>query len=119
MLNSKKLVKVVAGLVAGLSLVGAGSTVVSAQSYNGVKLTPAEQVETSPVAKRGDKIFVVVKDTKKQTVPVVNSRNHKTGKQVKMGSTWRVKQTKKVRGKRIYRIGSQRKWLRATDVTKD
>lgn len=119
MLDSKKLVKVVAGLVAGLSLIGMGSCVVSAQTYKGVKLTPAEQVETSPIAKKGDKIFVVVKDTKKQTVPVVNSRNHRTGKHVKMGSTWKVRQTKKVAGKRIYRIGSQKKWLRAADVTKD
>lgn len=116
MLDGRRIVKVVSSLVVGVSLLTLGATVNADEAAP--KLTPAETVETNPVAKKGQKIFVPIQDTKKQTVPVVNQKNIATGKQVKMGTTWTVKATKKVRGKRIYRIGSQKQWLRSHDVVK-
>lgn len=113
-----KLTKFVSALAVVVSLAGVSGQVVSAAEV-APSLASAEDMPTSPVAKKGDKIFVVYKDTKKQRVNVVNAKNHKTGKTVKMCRTFTVKSTKKVSGHRIYRIGSQRQWLRAADVTKD
>ncbi|WP_218047853.1 hypothetical protein, partial [Lactobacillus intestinalis] len=82
----KKLVKVVSGLVLAVSFLGVGSTV-SAATFTAPKLGVAEVAPTDPAIKKGEKIFVTVKDTKKQTVAVYNKDAKKTSKTVKMGST--------------------------------
>lgn len=81
-------------------------------------LASAQVTPTSPVAKKGQKIFVIVKDTKNQQVNVVNSKAKNTDKKVDMGTTWTVKDSKKVSGQRIYKIGSNKQWLKSKDVTK-
>ncbi len=84
MLNVKNLIKAVSSItfVASLGLVGIGT--VNAAS-TAAPLGSAEVEPTNPVAKKGDKIFVVVKDSKNQKVNVVNAKNHTTGEKVKMG----------------------------------
>ena len=68
--------------------------------------------------KKGEKIFVVVQDTKKQTVNVYTKDAKKTSQTVKMGTTWTVKATKEVDGKKIVRINKSQ-WLNAQDIVKD
>lgn len=69
--------KVISSLVVGLSLVGVGSGVAQATSFTAPKLGTAEVVPTDPSIKKGDKIFVVVKDTKNQKVAVYNQNAKK------------------------------------------
>ena len=64
MLESRKVLKVVSSLVIGLSLVGIGSNAAQATSFTAPKLGVAEDVPTNPSIKKGDKIFVIVKDRK-------------------------------------------------------
>ena len=113
----KKLVKVVSGLVLAVSFLGVGSTV-SAATFNASKLGVAQVAPTDPAIKKGEKIFVTVKDTKKQTVAVYNKEAKKTSKTVKMGSTFTAKDVKKVKGKKIVKVSSD-KWLNTKDVVKD
>ncbi len=101
----------------GLGLVTSTGLEVSAEDTN-APLASAEIAPTSPVAKKGEKIFVIVKDTKNQKVNVVNSHAQNTGKKVNMGTTWTVKSSKKVSGERIYKIGNNKQWLQSKDVTK-
>ena len=113
----KKLVKVVSGLVLAISFLGVGSTV-SAATFTAPKLGVAEVAPTDPAIKKGENIFVTVKDTKKQTVAVYNKDAKKTSKTVKMGSTFTAKDVKKVNGKKIVKVSSD-KWLNTKDVVKD
>ena len=113
----KKLVKVVSSLVLAVSFLDVGSTV-SAATFNAPKLGVAEVAPTDPAIKKGEKIFVTVKDTKKQTVAVYNKDAKKTSKTVKMGSTFTAKDVKKVNGKKIVKVSSN-KWLNTKDVVKD
>lgn len=66
----------------------------------------------------GDKIFVVVKDTKNQKVTVYNKNAKKTSKKVAMGSTYTAKAVKKVHSTKIVRINKSQ-WLNTKDVVKD
>ena len=118
MLDAKKLVKVVSVAVASMSLLGVSASVTEAASFNAPKLGVSEVMPTNPAIKKGDKIFVTVKDTKNQTVNALNSKGQKTSKKVAMGSTFTAKAVKKVSGKKIVKInGSQ--WLNTKDVVKD
>ncbi|ALJ22826.1 hypothetical protein AO203_01960 [Lactobacillus gallinarum] len=112
MLESRKVLKVVSSLVIGLSLVGICTCGVQATSFNASKLGTAEVAPTRPSIKKGDKIFVVVKDTKNQKVAVY------TKKTVKMGSTYTAKAVKKVNHKKIVRI-NKKQWLNTKDVVKN
>lgn len=118
MLESRKALKVISSLVIGLSLVGVGSGVVQATSFTAPKLGTAEVVPTDPSIKKGDKIFVVVKDTKNQKVVVYNQDAKKTGAKVTMGSTYTAKAVKKVNSKKIVKI-NQSQWLNIKDVVKN
>ncbi|WP_251717567.1 hypothetical protein [Lactobacillus agrestimuris] len=111
----KKLVKVVSSVVIALSFAGMGSQVVSAAT---APLATAQVAPTDPAIKKGQKIVVVVKDTKKQTVSVYNAKAEKTNKSVKMGSEYTAKAVKKVNGKKIVKV-SNGKWLNTKDVTQD
>lgn len=117
MLESRKALKVVSSLVIGLSLVGVGSGVVQATSFTAPKLGTAEVVPTNPSIKKGDKIFVVVKDTKNQKDAVYNQDSKKTGAKITMGSTYTVKAVKKVNSKKIVKINKSQ-WLNTKDVVK-
>lgn len=118
MLESRKVLKVVSSLVIGLSLVGICTCGVQATSFNASKLGTAEVAPTRPSIKKGDKIFVVVKDTKNQKVAVYNKNAKKTGKKVAMGSTYTAKAVKKVNKKKIIRI-IKKQWLNSKDVVKN
>lgn len=100
--------KVISSLVVGLSLVGVGSGVAQATSFTAPKLGTAEVVPTDPSIKKGDKIFVVVKDTKNQKVAVYNQNAKKTG----------AKAVKKVDSKKIVKINKSQ-WLNIKDVVKN
>lgn len=113
----KKFMKIVSSVVIGLSFVGAGSQVVSAATSN-APLAPAEVAPTDPAVKKGQKIFVIVKDTKKQTVAVYDKNANKTKSSVKMGSTFTAKDVKTVNHKKIVKISND-KWLLEKDVTQD
>ncbi len=115
MFDSKKLVKVVA--VASMSLLGV-SSVAQAASFNAPKLGVSEVAPTNPSIKKGDKIFVTVKDTKNQKVSVLNANGKKTNKKVSMGSTFTAKAVKKANGKKIVKINKSQ-WLNVKDVIKD
>ena len=78
MLVSKNLVKVVSVAVASMSLMGVGASVSQAASFTAPKLGVAETMPTDPAIKKGDKIFVTVKDTKNQKVNVLDAQGHKT-----------------------------------------
>ena len=130
MLESRKALKVISSLVIGLSLVGVGSGVVQATSFTAPKLGTAEVVPTDPPKlgtaevvptdpsiKKGDKIFVVVKDTKNQKVAIYNQDAKKTGAKVTMGSTYTAKAVKKVNSKKIVKINKSQ-WLNTKDVVK-
>lgn len=115
----KKLVKLLLVFVIGVfGLSLSAQTNAKSYHYRGVRLNKAEKRPTSPVAKKGQKIFVVIKDTKKQTVPVVTSRNKRTKRTVKMGTVWKVRNSKRVRKTRIYQIKGHNRWLRSSDVVK-
>ncbi|WP_232805108.1 hypothetical protein [Lactobacillus crispatus] len=115
MLVSKNLVKVVSIAVASMSLMGVGASVSQAASFTAPKLGVAETMPTDPAIKKGDKIFVAVKDTKNQKVNVLDAQGHKTSP---MGSTYTAKDVKKAAGKKIVKINKSQ-WLNTKDVVKD
>lgn len=98
-----------------LGFVGISSHIVTAAT---APLGSAEVVPTNPSIKKGQKIIVIIKDTKKQTVPVYNKNAQKTKKTVKMGSKFTAKAVKKIKGRKIVKISSY-KWLNAKDVTQE
>lgn len=118
MKNLKKVMKTISGLAIATGLAGVGASVVNASTVI-PSLGSAEEVPTNPVAKKGDKIVVIVQNKKDQNVNMVNAQNLATGKKVKMGSSWIVKAVKKVNGNLIYRIGNQKEWINAKDIVKD
>lgn len=118
MLNMKKVITVVSGLVIGLSFATSASQVSAATIAPAPRLTKAEDMPTNPAIKKGDKIFVVVQDTKKQTVSVYDKDAKKTSNTIKMGTTWTAKATKNVNGKKLIRVNSS-EWLNANDLVKD
>ncbi|MDB6234677.1 hypothetical protein ODU75_09270 [Lactobacillus amylovorus] len=97
--------KVISSLVIGLSLVGVGSGVAQATSFTAPKLGTAEVV---PTDQKGDKVFVVVKDTKNQKVAIYNQNAKKTS----------AKAVKKVDSKKIVKINKSQ-WLNSKDVVKN
>lgn len=117
MLDSKKLVKVVSIAVASMSLLGV-SSVAQAASFTAPKPGVSEVAPTDPAIKKGDKIFVTVKDTKNQKVNVLNANGKKTSDKVSMGSTFTAKAVKKANGKKIVKINKSQ-WLNTKDVVKD
>lgn len=118
MLESSKALKAVSSLVIGLSLIGIGTCGVQADSFTAPKLGTSEVAPTDPSIKKGDQIFVVVKDTKNQKVAVYNKNAKKTGKKVAMGSTYTAKGVKKVNSKKIVKI-NKTQWLNTKDVVKN
>ncbi len=115
----RKLVKVVSSLVIAASVLGMGAQVASAdQSVSAPKLASAEVAPSDPAIKKGQKIMVIVKDTKDQKVAVYNSNAQKTSKTVKMGSTFTAKAVKKVGSKKIVKV-SKSNWLNRKDVTQN
>ena len=118
MFDSKKLVKVVSVAVASMSLLGVSTSVSEAATFTAPKLGLSEVATTNPSIKKGDKIFVVVKDTKNQKVNVLKANGKKTAKKVSMGSTFTAKAVKKTNGKKIVKINKSQ-WLNAKDVVKD
>ena len=118
MLDTKKLVKIVSAAVASMSLLGVSASVTEAASFTAPKLGVAEAAPTNPAIKKGDKIFVTIKDTKNQKVAVLNANGTKTAKTVSMGSTFIAKDVKKTNGKKLVKI-SGNQWLNTKDVVKD
>ena len=51
-------------------MMGVGASVSEAAGFTAPKLGVSEVAPTNPLIKKGDKIFVVVKDTKNQKVNV-------------------------------------------------
>ncbi|MBU3828341.1 MAG: hypothetical protein H9806_04275 [Candidatus Lactobacillus pullistercoris] len=111
-----KLVKVVSSVVVALGLASFGAQTVSAATEI-APLAPAEEMVANPEIKKGEKIIVVVKDTKKQTVTVYNKNAKKTHKTVKMGKRFTAKAVKRFHGKKIVKVSGNR-WLNTKDVTK-
>ena len=118
MLESKKAIKIISSLVIGLSLGCVLTPIAQAASFPAPKLGVAETMPTDPAIKKGDKIFVTVKDTKNQKVNVLDAQGHKTSQKVSMGSTYTVKDVKKAAGKKIVKINKSQ-WLNIKDVVKD
>lgn len=118
MLNAKKLAKVVSVAVASMSLLGVSASVTEAASFTAPKLGVAEVAPTNPAIKKGDKIFVTVKDTKNQKVAVLNANGGKLAKTVSMGLTFTAKDVKKTNGKKLIKI-SDNQWLDTKDAVKD
>ena len=118
MLESKKAIKIISSLVIGLSLGCVLTPIAQATSFTAPKLGTATQAPTNPAIKKGDKIFVVIKDTKNQKVNVLNAQGHKTTQKVSMGSTYTAKDVKKADGKKIVKINKSQ-WLNVKDVVKD
>lgn len=115
---SKKMIKVVSVVVASMGLMSVGASVSQAASFEAPKLGTAQVMPTNPSIKKGDKIFVTVKDTKNQKVNVLNAQGHKTTQKVSMGSTYTAKDVKKADGKKIVKINKSQ-WLNIKDVVKD
>lgn len=115
---SQKIVKVATVAIASMSLLGVGASVSEAASFTAPKLGIAQVAPTDPAIKKGDKVFVVIKDAKNQKVNVLNSNGAKTSKKVSMGSTYTAKAVKKVSGKKIVKI-AKNQWLNTKDVVKD
>lgn len=111
----KKFIKLFASIVLVLSLTGVSSQVVCATTAT-ASLSSAEDVPSNPTIKRGQKVIVTIKDTKKQIVSVYNQNGRKTGKSIKMGSKFTVKAVKRIKGKKLIKVSST-KWLNANDVT--
>lgn len=112
------MVKVVSVVVASMGLMSVGASVSQATSFEAPKLGTAQVMPTDPSIKKGDKIFVTVKDTKNQKVNVLNAQGHKTTQKVSMGSTYTAKDVKKADGKKIVKINKSQ-WLNVKDVVKD
>ena len=113
----KKLVKVVASAAVALSFVGVSGQVASA-AVETVKPGISEDVPTTPTIKKGDVVFVIIKDTKKQKVAVYNKNGKKTRKTVKMGSEFKVQAVKKTHGKKIVKVAGNKR-LNTKDITKE
>lgn len=94
------------------------ASVTEAASFTAPKLGVAEVAPTNPAIKKGDKIFVTVKDTKNQKVAVLNANGGKPAKTVSIGSTFTAKDVKKTNGKKLVKI-SGNQWLDTKDVVKD
>ena len=62
--------------------------------------------------------LLLLKTPKNQKVAVYNKNAEKTSKKVAMGSTYTVKDVKKVNKKKIVRINKSQ-WLNTKDVVKD
>ena len=118
MLDSKRLIKVVSVAVASMGLLSVSASVSEAASFTAPKLGMAEVAPTNPAIKKGDKIFVTVKDAKNQKVAVLNAKGQKTAKKVSIGSTFTAKDIKKTNGKKIVKI-NKTQWLNTKDVVKD
>ena len=118
MQNSKTPLKVISLLIISLSAVCINVGIVHATSGRAPNLGMSQTTPTNPVIKKGDKIFVVIKDTQKQTVPVYNQYAKKTKHKVKMVSTFIVKAVKKINKKKIILI-SKNRWLNAKDIVKN
>lgn len=110
-----KLMKFVSSVAVAVSFLGVSAPMVNAET---VKPGMSELAPTDPAIKKGQRIMVIVKDTKKQTVAVYNKNGKKTKKTVKMGTEFTAKQVKKVHGKQIVRVAGT-KWLNTKDVTQD
>ena len=118
MIDAKTLVKIVSVSVASMSLLGVSVSVTEAASFTAPKLGVAEVVPTNPAIKKGDKIFVTIKDTKNQKIAVLNANGTQSAKSVSMGSTFTAKDVKKTNGKKLVKISSNQ-WLNTKDVVKD
>lgn len=118
MLDTKKLVKIVSMAVVSMSVLGVSAGTAEAASFTAPQLGVAEAAPTSPAIKKGDKIFVTIKDTDNQKVTVLNAKGQKTSKTVSMGSTFTAKDVKKTNGKKIVKINDSQ-WLNTKDVVKD
>ena len=92
--------KVISSLVVGLSLVGVGSGVAQATSFTAPKLGTAEVV---PTDQKGDKVFVVVKDTKNQKVAIYNQNAKKTGAKVPWIQLTSLRQLRRLTARRLLR----------------
>ncbi|KRL90455.1 SLAP domain-containing protein [Lactobacillus kalixensis] len=118
MLEARKIFTAVTGLVLGLSLLGVGTTTVCADTFNAPKLGISQIAPTDPAIKKGDKIFVIVKDTDNQTVEVYNQSGEKTGETVDMGTTYTNMAVKKINDKKMVQI-NKNQWLNIKDVVKE
>lgn len=116
MMNVKALVKVVASVSVVASLAGIGAQTTQAASYNGPKLAAAEQMPTDPAIKKGQKVIVVIKDTKRQTVAVYKKNGQRSAKRVKMGTKFTAKAVKKAAGKKLVQFKGN-EWLNSKDLT--
>lgn len=115
----RKFVKIIASVIIGMSMVGVGAQVANAdQSVSAPKLGSAEVTPTDPAIKKGQKIMVIVKDTKNQKVPVYDQNANKTNRTVKMGSTYTAKAVKNVGSKKIVKV-TKKNWLNRKDVTQN
>ncbi len=103
MLDAKKLVKIVSVTVASMSLLGVSASVTEAASFTAPKLGVAEVAPTNPAIKKGDKIFVTIKDTKNQKVAVLNANGKKTAKTVSMVQLSPLKMLRRLMVKRLLR----------------
>lgn len=110
----KMTVNLLLGLLMSLNMIGLSMQTVNA-SEAAPKLAPAQVVATNPEIQTGQKIIVVTKDTKNQTVSVYTNRAEKTDQCVKMGNKYTVQFVKNINGKKIVRIATDM-WLRVDDV---
>lgn len=115
---SQKIIKITTVAIASMGLLSIGASVTNAADFDAPKLGVANVEPTNPAIKKGDKVFVIIKDTKNQKVNVLNSNGTKTSKQVAMGSTYTAKAVKKVSGKKIVKIAKSQ-WLNTKDVVKN
>lgn len=111
----KKFLKPLASILLALSFASVNLQMVSS-AVTTVSPGSANLKPTSPVVKKGQKVIIIVKDTKNQKVVVYDNNAKKTGKFVKMGTKFVVKAVKKVNGKNIVKIASN-KWVNLNDVT--
>lgn len=106
------------GVLLTVGLLGTGAEMVKADSLNLQKLTPAEIMPTSPEIKKGQKVFVTIKDTPIQSVTVYNQNAKKTDQTVKMGSEFTAKDVKRVHGLKLVKVNNNQ-WLNTKDVVQD
>ena len=118
MLKVRKIFTLFTGLILGFGMLVASDTSVCADAFNAPKLGIAEDAPTNPAIKKGDKIFVVIKDTKNKTVAVYTPNGDKTGATVAMGSTYTNLAVKTVKNKKLVQINKQQ-WLNINDVVKN
>ncbi|WP_281827740.1 MULTISPECIES: hypothetical protein [Lactobacillus] len=114
----RKIVRFVSSIVLSIGLLGAIGQVAAADGGSSApQFGSAEVAPTNPTIKKGNKIIVIVKDTKNQKVAVYNKNAQKTNKTVKMGSIFTAKAVKKTNGKKIVQV-KKNSWLNSKDVTK-